>query len=231
MMAENDDLTTGDDANPTIPDPGTATGEQPTEVAEAPAEVAPVQSPTGSLGPVPNIPPDVTAPVIPPSTVPTVPVSATGPGPLAAVPPMPGRTFSDGVTATAPAVPAPAVSADVGVAETKLFDPQREQDIGAQITDALRDGLADTLGVARETLAEGAKYFAPMIARQALLQTSIDPKVAARAAGHLRHLKAQLLMRSGEHGIALQQRHEQRVLGVLSTVLSIAIRAATGGVA
>jgi hypothetical protein len=220
MMAENDDLTTGDENNPAIPDPGTAAGgaDLPTEVTEEP----PVQSPTGSLGPVPNLPP---------STVPTVPIEATGPGSSAAVPPMPGRTFNDGVTSSAPAVPAPAVAADVGVAEIAMVDPKREKEITAQITDTFRDGLADTLGVARETLAEGAAYFAPMIARQALLQTSADPKVSARAAGHLRHLKSQLLMRAGERGIPLQQRQEQRVLGVMTTVLAIAVRFATGGVA
>jgi hypothetical protein len=211
MMAENDDLTTGDENNPAIPDPGTVAGgaDLPTEVAEEPGNEMP----------------------LPLSTVPTVPIEATGPGSSAAVPPMPGRTFNDGVTSSAPAVPAPAVAADVGVAEIRMVDPGKEKEITAQITDTFRDGLADTLGVARETLAEGAAYFAPMIARQALLQTSADPKVSARAAGHLRHLKGQLLMRAGERGIPLQQRQEQRVLGVMTTVLAIAVRFATGGVA
>lgn len=167
---------------------------------------------------------------------PTVPAELLAPGPDAAIPAPPGRAapgtpvgamLAAGVPqpAGSPGSAAPPATAPQAAAP----DPARISDLAAQIAPQLRDAVADTLNVAAETVAEGAAYFAPMIAKQALLESSGDPTTAQRAKANRRHLWGQVLMTAAANGIPLQQRHELRMLGVLTTVLTTALALATRG--
>lgn len=174
---------------------------------------------------------------------PTVPADQLAPGVDAAIPAPPGRAAPGTPVGTMvnAGVPQPAGSpfnppAPAATAATaEAPDPSAIQSLAAELMPTLRDGIADTLNVAAETVQAGAVYFAPMIARQVLLESSGDPATAARAKNNRRHLWGQVLMTAAANGIPLQQRHEQRVMGILTTVLNVglalALRGATGGIA
>jgi hypothetical protein len=170
------------------------------------------------------------APAVEMNTVPTVPL--TGRAPLAAAPLPPGNEAPIMAARTNENLPsAPAgfgVPAPGPIPVSTPVDPEREKALTEQLMPILRDGLADLFQVSADVVREGAAYYAPLIARQVVLQTSSDPQIATRAAGHKRHLEGQFLMRAAEHGIPLQQRNELRAMTVVNTVLAAGVKIATG---
>lgn len=111
----------------------------------------------------------------------------------------------------------PKTRGDVHISEA--VDAGKESTLATQTSEDFKAAIADAVGVSRQMAETFTTYYAPLIARQALLQQSSDPEVAKRAEGHRRHLWGQMLMKAAEYGIPLQQRQEQRFLAAINGVL------------
>lgn len=188
-------------------------------------------------------------PIVDDQTSPGVPMPAPGP---AAPTPLPATVTGGAASADTPTLPraVPMVAdhppgvimgtgntagaraaAEVGTGPVT----DQERSIGNELLAALQAGIADITKQAPEAIATFAEHFAPQIARQALLQGSDDPVVAARATRHREHLEAQAIMRAGALGVELQQRQEQRMIQTFRTLYAVAVgvakKALTGGIA
>lgn len=178
----------------------------------APVDPAPVAASVGAT----DAPPAPAADAAPDAAL---PAPSSPAAPAGSIPPPPGR--SPLATSGAPA----ATSAG------SVDNAARVADLAAQILPTLRDSLADALGVAKAVVDVGAQYFAPLIAQQAINETSDDPDTRTRAVANRRHLNGQFLMTAATKGIPLEQRQEQKAIGVVMALVNIAVRFATGGVA
>lgn len=108
---------------------------------------------------------------------------------------------------------------------TTQVDQNRVQLTIDAMRDELLSELSDALGQGKEQLQTFVDYALPRMARLAVLSQSDDQNVATLAKRQLRHLNVQLIADAGTYGVQLQQRFEQRVVGVLNFVLGIAIGA------
>lgn len=163
-------------------------------------------------------------------TNPTVPVAT--PGTASAAPVADGREPT--ALASAPAVAAemrvpgaPIIGAAATSAANPLtvspgIDTAKEEKIGAVVMENLAGAWSDLFATSRAALNSALAYFAPLIARQAVLEKAATDEVSRnRASIHKRHLQGQALMKAGEYGIPLQQRQEKRFLDTIDAALNI----------
>jgi hypothetical protein len=127
--------------------------------------------------------------------------------------------------------PLPAVlTPNAPAPDVPIPDTAKHQQLTDQIVPLLVAELGDVVRAGQAALTEAANYYAPLIATQALLETSADPQIRARAVGHRRHLQGQMLMGAGARAIGLQQSQEQTALKVLNVALAFGMKFLTGGI-